>query len=775
MGKTKIKKENITNIQQETLQSKIPDIFIYLFLGLWFYIVISNYYKIYPLQINLINWFFSYDRNLFSFSSLFKVWIDYFLCFFVLFLILIAGYSIGKLLLNKLNIGFIENIFFSTGLGLGCLSIITFFVGISGFLYKSIILSIILFFDFFGIYLFLKERKKIKQQKKSEQKYNYTLIEKICILIIIISGFINLLGCLVPETFFDSQFYHLGIPTYWIQNHKIISIPYIHQSNYPFNIQLLYTISLILKNDIVAQLLHFSFEFFIIFGMIILSKKYFSRKIGIISAMIYCTVPNVNVVSWKTAIEIGLGFFEFLSVFSLINYYFDKQNDKRKISWLILSGVFCGFALGGKYTSISCLISLFFAVFLKNVFDKVKIKFILKEIFILTVCSLIIFSPWLIKNYINKKNPFFPFSWKGNKFIYLQVREGKFPIGDPAYFPLNPENILTIPWNLTMNKKLKLGTKELGVTVQESYPGGVLLLLLPFVFLFHKRISPVIKLLIFYLSVYIILWIGLGKAYLRYFVPGISILSLIFGYFLLYADIKFYIKNLLIGIVIFMCFTNIFYTMYIQKLIRDPLNVILGIETPDEYLSTQRPSYPNPYYPAVKWINNNLSQNTKILILGDTRSAFLKRNFVVNGPGELSPIVELCSKSKDCDQLYEKLKQEGITHILLNVPEARRLAGYKLFYFEPKDFKIFIDFWNKYIKEIYRDIADISLPEKDIYSIKKQVPDWWKGYSSDIHNYIYLYEILSSEQANKIHSVPYNFFLEPHFYDSERQKILGLS
>ncbi|MCX7716594.1 MAG: hypothetical protein N2Z73_04180, partial [Endomicrobia bacterium] len=182
---------------------------------------------------------------------------------------------------------------------------------------------------------------------------------------------------------------------------------------------------------------------------------------------------------------------------------------------------------------------------------------------------------------------------------------------------------------------------------------------------------------------------------------------------------------------------------------------------------TQRPSYPCPYYPVVDYINTNLNKNAKIMFLGETRTTYIKRKSVFHGVADFSPLIDMLKTSETSNDLYNKFKENGITHILLNVPEARRLAGYDIFYFEPKEFKIWCEFWDKYVREIYRDIADIALPERGIYSVKKQMPDWWKIYSSDPMNYVYLYEIVEPEEKGK-HTPPYNFFLHKELYSQQR-------
>jgi len=198
-----------------------------------------------------------------------------------------------------------------------------------------------------------------------------------------------------------------------------------------------------------------------------------------------------------------------------------------------------------------------------------------------------------------------------------------------------------------------------------------------------------------------------------------------------------------------------------QKMSQNPLGYVLGLQSKEEYLSIQRPTYVCPYYQTINWANKNLPEGSKIVFLGETRPCYSERKVFTHSVSDFNPLVLWCKNVRDEKELRGKLLQEGVTHILLNIPEARRLGGYDIFQFEEKDFEIFCKFWNKYVREIYHGIADVTL-NNGIRGSK--IPEFWNSYTKSAFNYVYLYEIMSEEEANKPHERPYNFFLHKELF-----------
>ena len=703
--------------QEEGLRPVIPYPFIVAFFIYWVYLVLTHYYRIYPLTLNRLDWVLSISRSLPQSINFFATMGNHVLRLVYLLLILLAGFGLGNTLFKKTKLFSypnLENFVFSLGLGLGVIILYIFTLGIFGILYKPLILIFLLVFAFIGC---LKFREvKFRLEKKS-------FFEIFLLFILFLFIFFNFVASLVPETFYDSLVYHLGVPLQWVQNHRIFSIPFVHMSNYPLNIELLFSIGLLLKDEILASMIHFILGILLVLMIYTFCQKYFNRRMALFAATVFYTVPLVAFLTSKTAIEVGLGIYEFLAVFSFVNWASENNRD-----WFYLSGIFSGIALGSKYICGFCTVSLMFAIFVKCLFfDKEKFGISLKRVIVFGLISFLFASPWYIRNLINTGNPFYPFFSDKIGFLKPQI----WAFSDPAPYPISLKSILLLPWKSTMGQ------------LQESFSGPIFLLLLP-LFLIYRKVSKPVKLLWLYFLLYLLLWVFVGRAYLRYFIPALSILSIISSCYLF--EIK---KNLLLrkGLIFACCIifvTNLEFSLSMQKFNRDPWGVALGFQTKEDYLGKQRPSYPCPYYGTINWANRNLPKQAKMLLIGECRGYYSKRKFVHFAIRDFVPLIEFVKESENPEDFYSRLNQEGITHFLINLKEAIRLRGYRIFYWDKEELGIFCNFWDKYIKQLYGE------------------------------NGVYLYEIVSKEEAEEPHQIPINFIRELERYDFGSDALLKI-
>jgi len=704
--------------QEEELHPVILYPFIIAFFIYWVYLLLTRYYGIYPsIRLNQLNWALSISRSPPQSINFLTTMGNHVLRLVYLVLILLAGFGLGNTIIGKIKLFSrlnLEKFVFDLGLGLGVIIIYVFIVGIFGILYKPVILIFLLVFGFIGC---LKFRQiKFRLEKKS-------FLELFLLFILFLFIFFNFVASLVPETFYDSLVYHLGVPLQWLQNHRIFEIPSIHMSYYPLNIQLLYGIGVLLKDEILSSMIHFSLGILLVLMIYAFCQRYFNRRVALFASTVFYTVPLVAMVTSKTATELGLGVYEFLAVFSFVNWASENKRD-----WFYLSAVFSGIALGSKYISGFCAISLMIAIFVKCLFfDKEKIATSLKRVIIFGLISFLFASPWYIRNLINTGNPLYPFL--SDKIGFLQPRVWIFP--DFAPYPLSLKSILLVPWKSTMGQ------------VQESFSGPIFLLLLP-LFLIYRKVSKPVKLLWLYFLPYFLLWVAIGMVYLRYFIPTLSILSIISAYYLFGIKENFLLRRGLMFACCIIFITNLEFSLSMQKVNRDPWGVALGFQTKEDYLGTQRPSYPCPYYGTINWANRNLPKDAKILFIGECRGYYSKRKFICAAAADFAPVIEYIKESENAEGLYLTFNREGITHFLVNLKEAIRLKGYDIFHWDKKEFEIFCNFWDKYIKELYGT------------------------------NGVYLYEILSIEEAEKPHQAPINFVRELERFDFEPDALLKI-
>jgi len=338
-------------------------------------------------------------------------------------------------------------------------------------------------------------------------------------------------------------------------------------------------------------------------------------------------------------------------------------------------------------------------------------------------------SPWLIKNMIHTGNPIYPilYKWLGGKNLIVYSNNVLMPAGLQS---LKLKEFFMSPWTLTMKGQDSM-----------TFIGPMFLLFTPFVFLIKKKRNIINYLILSFVFSYILWRIGTFKY--RYLLPAFSILSIVTAYGLvtLCEKIpKYFGKLIPIVFAIFMG-TNLYSVLMIMHFSYKPFNVLTGLETRDHYLSLTRPGYPYPSYKVFKYINENLPLDAKIMIIGEAKIHYIKRDFISNNVHNLTPVVEWTKMSKNGDELYKKIREEKITHILINTFEATRTISYGYLNWNEEEIKIFDQFWQKYVEEIYA------------------------GYYG-----VHLLKILSPEESLKPHRVPRNYLYDL-FYQQKADEI----
>jgi hypothetical protein len=213
---------------------------------------------------------------------------------------------------------------------------------------------------------------------------------------------------LVPPVDRDALTHHLFIPKLYLLHGGIYEIFHIPFSYYPMNLDLLYMIPLAFNNDIAPKYIHFAFVLITVFMIF----RYLSRRTGPafawLGALFFLTLPVIVRLSSTVYVDLGLICF----FFAALLYLFDWIESGFRCKPLIISGVFCGLALGTKYNGLVGLFLL--GLFVPFVYARVRAgtrHVSLKAaawgaLFILV--SLLVFSPWMVRNGVWTGNPVYP-------------------------------------------------------------------------------------------------------------------------------------------------------------------------------------------------------------------------------------------------------------------------------------------------------------------------------------------------------------------------------
>ncbi len=225
----------------------------------------------------------------------------------------------------------------------------------------------------------------------------------------------------VPPVSRDALTHHLAVPKLWVGQGSIYEIPEILFSYYPQLIDLLYTIPLFFGHDIATKYIHFSFALLTAFIMFLFVRRRISDLWGALSGLMFLTVPIIFKLSITAYVDLGLIFFTTATLFSIAIWF--EETDK--IKWLLIASICSGLALSCKYNAIvsflilSLLVPFFFLRSQKNSQHSQQLNAIKFSLLFVTV-SLLVFSPWLIRNYNLTGNPIYPLHHK------LLVPKGSF-------------------------------------------------------------------------------------------------------------------------------------------------------------------------------------------------------------------------------------------------------------------------------------------------------------------------------------------------------------
>jgi 4-amino-4-deoxy-L-arabinose transferase-like glycosyltransferase len=224
----------------------------------------------------------------------------------------------------------------------------------------------------------------------------------------------------VPPVSRDALTHHLTIPKLYLQHGGIFEIPSILFSYYPMNLDLLYMIPLYFGNDIAPKFIHFTFALltaWLIYGYLI-------KRLGIgwamFGAIFFLSLPIIVKLSITVYVVLGLIFFSTASLMSLLKWF----NNHFQLKFLILTAVWCGLALGTKYNGFVVLLILtLFIPFVyirisktgshskqlseKGSLSRIQLQAVGVTIIFFSI-ALLVFSPWMIRNYIWKSNPIYP-------------------------------------------------------------------------------------------------------------------------------------------------------------------------------------------------------------------------------------------------------------------------------------------------------------------------------------------------------------------------------
>ncbi len=544
----------------------------------------------------------------------------------------------------------------------------------------------------------MKTTNGINDDPHSLKKSAVLLVSLVGLLAILIVSILILSG--VPPVSRDALTHHLTVPKLYLQQGGISEIPAVLFSYYPLNLDLLYVIPLYFGNDIAPKFIHFAFALltaWLIYGYLV---KRLGAVWAIFGAIFFLSLPIIVKLSITVYVDLGLIFFSTAALMSLLKWI----ESHFQVRFLILSAICCGLALGTKYNGLVVLLILtLFIPFVyisksktksnpKDPADNASIGRIqLKALgfgVIFVSMALLVFSPWMIRNYIWTANPIYP--------LYDTLFNRRIPVSPISQ--IDPQNLgpdvdsqplskaKPTAWGSFAMRRVIFGESwweialipvRIFIQGQDNSPkhfDGQLspfLLLLPFfAFLQTTRHSEALriekKIFIFFAILFVLYTFCTTSIRIRYVAPIIPPLVVLamFGFHNMVTAFtsrwknlpSWYSKSSILVLGAALLFYNGLYIVqqfnYVQ-----PFKYLSGQMSRDAYIVKYRPEYS-----IYQYANRHLPDNAKImgLFLGNRRY-YCDRELIF-GQYEFQQSIK---RSESTEMLIGDLQENGYTHVMI--------------------------------------------------------------------------------------------------------------
>jgi hypothetical protein len=453
----------------------------------------------------------------------------------------------------------------------------------------------------------------------------------------------TLAGALAPPTAGDALCYHLEIPKRFVEHGSIEYLPLTDNSLFPFQMEMLYTLALLLGLPLLAPLLHWLVGLLFGLAVVDLATPQIGQAAGRWAAVVAFLVPGVTNQMTAPLNDLAVALFCTLMLAAWVNW--QTAWDNRHLA---LAGVWGGLAVGTKLVAAGFIGVVFLATMFvllrkslasgaeqltneprgRNLFARVLVAG--KSLGIFAMLVSMIGGIWYARSWYYLGNPIYPYF---NSFFGLEAHTRSLLI--------TARNPLTVPWLATMRPEYFGGR---GVQF-----GAVFLAVLPGLVLVRKQ--PQVRALLGIALGFAAIWFAVRQE-LRFLLPCVGILAIavmvVIGGLRNIHPLAFRATVLCVACLL------VFQSLIVLKRARPCLAVACGVETRESYLERHEPSYR-----VARFVNEHLPRECR-LISQDYRGFYFGPDFVRE-----AALRRYWPYPERGDDLVRRLIAEHFTHILL--------------------------------------------------------------------------------------------------------------
>lgn len=469
--------------------------------------------------------------------------------------------------------------------------------------------------------------------------------------LILVAAALSAVAATSPSPFYDQWHYHLGVPFQSLRAGHLWASPQHGYSMMPANMGLLYTYALAGPGVWAAQMTHWWMGALAVAAVGALAHR-LRPGAGPLAAAVFACTPAVWGMATVAGADLGVAAYGACAWLALL---LRREQPERSRRWAVLIGVLVGLAVGCKYLAI-VTVAVPLGVFALVAAPRSERRTDrLVGAIIVTLAALAVAAPWGLRNLVATGNPVYPFL--------------------PSVFGGGaPTEVARGIGGLSTDGPRLFSTLTLGAFERLGFAGrtGVVYLALLPLWLVAALIADARRahrLLVAAFVLGIALWSVLPPCS-RYLLPALALAAAGIG--AAWDELAARVPKAGRAVLAVVLGGVLLGGLNPMRLVRIPdrLAVALGIMPSDELLERSV-----SHWPAVRYINASLPPDAHVLLVAESRPFAIDREITVQDPFARPILSRLAEESGSADEMARRLRDLGITHVLINHAEARRIAA----------------------------------------------------------------------------------------------------
>lgn len=532
----------------------------------------------------------------------------------------------------------LERLAFGLALGTGVLGYLVLGAGLAGWL-KAWMLWFVL-----GLIVLVTLWLRRRVGAVSEERANWRLWTAVAVVAVLL---LPMAASPPAATDWDGLSYHLAAPAIWLREGRISYIPFIHQSNFPFLIEMQYLWALGIGTGAGgAKLFHWATLLMTLGTVVAFAKRAQMQAAGAWAMAILISLP---VVLWEATVayaDMATTAYTALALLAGWNAAGEADTVVRR-RWLIVAGVMAGFALGTKMTALGSLGILALLLWWESIRQK---RVSLADVALCVGIALLVGSPWYIKTYLYTGNPVYPYfyevfggrNWTAENARIYREAQLAFGLGREPY------KLLMAPFNVTFYWSRFFDPLPFVGSVGFVFLAGLAPLL------FVRRLPTPSRWWVVFTLVSVVVWFVLMQQ-VRYVMTVFPMVALLCAYLAVAGEKRFTARAMQIAIIaqVLWCAWGMS-PLWLRSL-------TVWSEGTSYYLDRALPGV----WQASRWVNLHTPPDAGIILYDETRGFYLQRRYLWGNPGHHT-LIDYDSFT-DGDMLVRALHRMGYQYVMQNL------------------------------------------------------------------------------------------------------------